>query len=255
MTAPLVTVTGLATGYGGEVVLSGVTFHAEAGERVAVLGPNGGGKSTLLRALVGELPALAGSVEVRGRCGVVPQTDRSRLDFPVSAHDVALMGTLARLPWWRRPGRRERAGAQGALERVGLGELARTTFGALSGGQRQRVLVARALAAEADVLLLDEPFVGLDAAAAAGLEALVDELADEGRAVLVATHDLPQARRWDRILCLHRRQLAFGGPEVLTREVLEQTYPGAILALPGDDPGAPGPVIPAPLPHRHERRA
>ena len=126
---------------------------------------------------------------------------------------------------------------------MGLEDLAGETFGELSGGQRQRVLVARALVQNADVLLLDEPFSGLDEPSAAQLTKLIDELAGQGRAVLVATHDMEQTRAWDRVLCLNRLQVAFGPPgEVLTREVLERTYGGSIVMLPGD--GALG-VLPA----------
>jgi ABC-type Mn2+/Zn2+ transport system ATPase subunit len=244
---PVVQVTDLAAGYGGPPVLVDVAFAAQPGERIAVLGPNGGGKSTLFRVLLGELPAARGTVEVRGRRGTVPQTERSRLDFPVSALDVALMGTLSRLPWWKRPGRDEHRRAREALAVVGLGDLAGAGFGELSGGQRQRVLVARALVQEADVLLLDEPFSGVDEPTARQLEALFDRLAGEGRTLLMATHDLDQARAWDRVLCLNRRQIAFGAPDdVLTRGVLEATYGGAVVTLPERGEGA---VLPA---HHHE---
>jgi ABC-type Mn2+/Zn2+ transport system ATPase subunit len=169
------------------------------------------------------------------RLGFVPQTERSRLDYPVSALDVALMGTLSRVPWWRPVGRAERRAAHAALERVGLAALAGEQFGELSGGQRQRVLVARALVQDAPVLLLDEPFSGVDQTSADLLERLLVDLAREGRALLVATHDLEQARRFDRVLCLNRRQIAFGPPaETLTRPVLEATYGGEIVTLPGE---------------------
>jgi ABC-type Mn2+/Zn2+ transport system ATPase subunit len=226
---------GLAASYGGPPVLADVTFELGRGERIGVLGPNGGGKSTLFRVLLGELRSLRGALELPSRLGFVPQTERSRLDYPVSALDVALMGTLSRLPWWRPVTRRERRAGLAALEHVGLGELAQTQFGELSGGQRQRVLVARALVQDAPVLLLDEPFSGVDQRSAEILEALLDDLAGDGRGVLVATHDLEQARRWDRVLCLNRRQIAFGPPaRVLTRAVLEETYGGEIVALPGE---------------------
>jgi ABC-type Mn2+/Zn2+ transport system ATPase subunit len=243
----LLEVRGLATGYGGVPVLEGVTFDLAAGEAIGVLGPNGGGKSTLFRALLGELRVLRGSVAAPPRLGLVPQTERSRLDYPVTALDVALMGTLSRVPWWRPTGRRERAFALEALERVGLRELAKEQFGELSGGQRQRVLVARALVQDAPVLLLDEPFSGVDQPSAELLERLIDDLGREGRGLLIATHDLEQARRWDRVLCLNRRQIAFGPPaETLTRPVLEETYGAAIVELPGGDAGS---VLPA---HHHE---
>jgi ABC-type Mn2+/Zn2+ transport system ATPase subunit len=236
----------LAASYGGPIVLDGVTFELEAGERIGVLGPNGGGKSTLFRVLLGELRPRRGSLRVPSRLGFVPQTERSRLDYPVSALDVALMGTLSRLPWWRPVGRRERRAAVQALARVGLADLADTQFGELSGGQRQRVLVARALVQEARVLLLDEPFSGVDQPSAELLERLLDDLAREGRGLLVATHDLEQTRRFERVLCLNRRQIAFGPPATtLTRAVLEQTYGGEIVALPGEAAA----VLP---PHHHE---
>jgi len=227
---------GISAGYGasGGLVLDEVSFTVRAGERVAVLGPNGGGKTTLFRLLLGELEPRTGTLE-RPRCAVVPQTERSRLDFPVSALDVATMGAVGRLPWWRRPGRAERAQARAALERVDLGPLADATFGALSGGQRQRVLVARALVQDATVMVLDEPFTGLDAASADRLELLLAELAGEGRGLLIATHDVEQAARWDRVLCLNRRQVAFGQPAgVLTRDVLEATYGGAVVSVDGE---------------------
>jgi manganese/iron transport system ATP-binding protein/manganese/zinc/iron transport system ATP- binding protein len=212
-------------GYGQEPVFQGVSFELRRGERLAVLGPNGGGKTTLFRLLLGELPLLAGRIEAAGGFGYVPQTERSRLDYPVSALDVALMGTLSRLAWWRRAGRRERAFARAALERVGLGELADAQFGDLSGGQRRRVLVARALVQDEPILLLDEPFAGVDRPSELLLDALLQELAAEGRGVVVATHDLEQARAWDRVLCLNRRLVAFGEPRaVLTPEVLARTY-------------------------------
>ena len=163
----------LAVGYGRSPAIEGVDFEVDAGQRVALLGPNGGGKTTLLRALLGELRPMRGTVEVRGRAATVPQTERSRLDFPVSALEVALMGALPRLAWWRRPGHADRDAAQGALERVGVADRAHDTFGDLSGGQRQRVLIARGLVQDAQLLLLDEPFSGLDVPAARGLETLI----------------------------------------------------------------------------------
>jgi ABC-type Mn2+/Zn2+ transport system ATPase subunit len=245
----LIEATGLSAGYDGTPAISGVEFSLSAGQTLALLGPNGGGKTTLLRALLGELRPVEGTLQVGASCGAVPQTERSRLDYPVSALDVATMGTLSRLPWWRRPARREREAAGRALERVGLRTLAEATFGRLSGGQRQRVLIARALVQDAGVLLLDEPFSGLDRPSAEGLEALIGELAQEGRAVVIATHDLEQARGCDLVLCINKSQIACGQPERVLGdlEVLEATYGGAIVEI----PGAEGRAILPPHHHHH----
>jgi len=230
---PLVSVQDVAVGYGGPPVLSNVTFAVHPGDRIAVLGPNGGGKTTLFRALLGELAPLHGSIELDARLAIVAQTERSRLDFPVTALDVATMGTVARIPWYRRPGRGERAQALAALESVGMQELADRSFGDLSGGQRQRVLIARALVQDAKLLLLDEPFTGLDAVSADRLEQLLTDLAHRGHGLLTATHDVEQARASDKVLCLNHRQIAFGTPEqALTRESLAATYGGAVVTIP-----------------------
>jgi ABC-type Mn2+/Zn2+ transport system ATPase subunit len=249
VTAPLLEVDGLVAGYGGRPALEDVSFALAPGERIGILGPNGGGKTTLFRVLLGELPALRGRVVVSGACGYVPQTERSRLDYPVSALDVALMGTLSRLPWWRRPGRAERAFALRTLERVQLAHRAQRSFGELSGGQRQRVLIARALVQDAPILLFDEPFTGLDEPSAQHLEELIAALAAEGRGIMIALHDLERATGWDRVLCLNRRQIAFGEPEAtLTRSVLEQTYGGDVVSLPGEA----GSVLLPPHHHDHD---
>jgi len=231
----LVRTTGLAGGYlPGRDAIEDVSFALEAGEMAGILGPNGGGKTTLFRALLGELPQRRGTVELAGSPAYVPQTDHARLDFPVSALDVALMGAYRRTPFYRRLGRAERETARAALARVGLAELARARFGTLSGGQRQRVLIARALVQDARVLLLDEPLSGVDAPSAVRIESVLGELRDEGRALLVATHDVEQARRFERVLCLHRRQVAFGAPAaVLSASVLQETYGDELVVLEG----------------------
>ena len=231
----LVSTRDLRGGYArAQDVLGGVDFAVGAGEIAGVLGPNGGGKTTLFRALLGELPFRSGEVHVTERPAYVPQTERARLDFPVSAVDVALMGAYGRTPWYRRVSRDDRRRAVDALGRVGLEERARQRFGTLSGGQRQRVLIARALVQDSPVLLLDEPLSGVDHASAARIEAVFAELRAEGRALLVATHDVAQARAWPLVLCLHHRQVAFGPPDkVLTTSCLRETYGAELVVLDG----------------------
>jgi ABC-type Mn2+/Zn2+ transport system ATPase subunit len=231
----LVNVHDLRGGYvRGVDVLGGARFAVAPGEIVAVLGPNGGGKTTLFRALLGELPYRSGEVALDGRPAYVPQTESARLDFPVSAHDVALMGAYGRTPWFRRVSRADQQRADEALARVGLNDRAHDRFGTLSGGQRQRVLIARALVQDAAVLLLDEPLSGVDRPSAAQIERVFGELRREGRALLVATHDVGQARAWPKVLCLNHRQVAYGAPaDVLTTVVLSETYGDELVILDG----------------------
>ena len=226
-------VSGLAASYAqGPSALRDVTFSALGGQAIAVLGPNGGGKTTLFRALLGEIAVVAGSVAIDGPTAYVPQTERARLDFPVSALDVALMGAYARTPWYRRVAENDRRLALDALARVGLGDRPRERFGALSGGQRQRALIARALVQDARVLLLDEPFAGVDRISEGAIMEMFDGLRAEGRILLIATHDIEQARRWDRVLCLAGAQIAYGPPATtLSTEVLKATYGAEIVVL------------------------
>jgi ABC-type Mn2+/Zn2+ transport system ATPase subunit len=243
----LVETEGLAAGYGAAPVLTDVSFALHAGERMGVLGPNGGGKTTLLRVLLGELAPMAGTLRAPARFAVVPQTERSRLDFPVSALDVALMGSISTLPWWRRPGRAQRRAARAALAAVGLAEQANATFGDLSGGQRQRVHIAQALAWQADLLVLDEPAAALDVGGRDLLMTALERERERGAAVVMCTHDISDALTAERALLLAGRVVADGPPgEVLTREALTETFGLLIAELPGGGDLAMDPV------HRHD---
>ncbi len=234
MSSPAIAVEGLAAAYDGTAVLEDVSFSADPGQSVCVLGPNGGGKTTLFRVLLAELEPLSGRIDMSGRPAYMAQTERTRLDFPVTALDVAVMGTLAQGRWWLPPRRAERDAARAALDRVGLADQADVRFGELSGGQRQRALLARALVQDASLLLLDEPLSGVDPASATLIAGVFDELRADGRTLLVASHDVESARSFDLVLCLNRRQVAFGAPDAtLDRATLQATYGHELIVLEG----------------------
>ena len=216
----------------GHRALSNVTFDVDAGTLMGVVGPNGAGKSTLFNAIAGLLPVRQGRVTLhsvdqgRGALAYVPQRESVNWRFPVTVMDVVMMGRCCRLGWFRRPGKRDRELVNACLGRVGLWDHRSALMTELSGGQRQRVFVARALAQEASVLLLDEAFSGVDAGAQEGLVEVLQTLRDEGRIVLLATHDLTNlGGRFDQVLCLNRNVCACGPPDqVFTSEVMEQLY-------------------------------
>jgi ABC-type Mn2+/Zn2+ transport system ATPase subunit len=239
---PLLSVDELTVVRGGRVVVEAVSFEAGAGDLVALVGPNGAGKSSLFAALLGLLPRAGGRVALDGSFAYVPQHDPAQLDFPVTALDVVLMGAYRRLGLLRRAGRAEREAARAALAQVGLDERARTPFGQLSGGQRQRILLARALLQRGSVLLLDEPLSGVDAVSERAIdEALARERA-QGRAVLMATHDLALARtRSTRALLLNQRLHGSGPPaEALSASNLRAAYGDRLVVL--DEGGSLGAI-------------
>lgn len=233
----------VSVSYGGEPVVTGVTGSLRPGGALALIGPNGAGKSTLIRAVLGLVPVVSGRVQVLGsppqqarrRVAYVPQADMIDLTFPVDARGVVLMGRYRRVGWLRRPGAEDRRAAADALARVGLAGRARDLFGTLSGGQRQRVLLARAIAQEAQILLLDEPFNGVDAATTEVVLDVLNELRAQGVAVVMATHDLAVAHLACGDACvLNRSQVAFGPIDrALTADALKQAYGGTALVLSG----------------------
>lgn len=208
---------------------------------VGIVGPNGAGKSTLIKAILGLVPLTSGSVTVLGepvhrqrkRIGYVPQRESVDWDFPVSVLDVVLMGTYGRLGWFRRPGSRQRNSAMQCLDRVGLAELAERQIGQLSGGQQQRTFLARALAQEADVYLMDEPMAGVDAATERAVFALLQELRKGGKTVLVVHHDLRTVPHYfERVVMLNMRLVAAGPTaDVFTADNLRKTYGGRLTLL------------------------
>jgi manganese/zinc/iron transport system ATP- binding protein len=231
----------MTVAYRRRPVLWEVDYDLPAGELVAIVGPNGAGKSTLLKACLGLVPRVSGEVAfwggpldaARGRLAYVPQRESIDWSFPVTALEVVCMGRYRRLGWLRPVNRRERAAALSCLERVGLADLADRQIGALSGGQQQRVFIARALAAEAELYLMDEPFAGVDAATEQVIAELLQSLRAAGATIACVHHDLPSVRRWfDSVLLLNMRIVAAGRvAETLTPENLARTYGGRLTLL------------------------
>ena len=215
-------------------VLDSVTFSAGPGCLMGVVGPNGAGKSTLFNALVGLIPVNEGRVLIHGRSiddsrGVVayvPQYEKINSRMPMRAEEVVMMGRTHRVGWFRRPQHADREAVRSALEQVGMWELRSSIVSELSGGQRQRVFVARALAQGADILLLDEAFSGVDVASQESLVNVLYQLRDEGRTILLSSHDINYiAHCCDECLCINKYVCACGAPrDVLTTEVLEELY-------------------------------
>ncbi len=231
----------LTVAYHQKPVLWGIDVVVPAGQLVGIVGPNGAGKSTLIKACMGLLPLASGWVTFFGerfekaatRIGYVPQRESVDWDFPVSVMDVVLMGRYGRLGLLRRPGKADREIARRCLEKVQMLPYANRQISNLSGGQQQRVFLARALAQEADLYFMDEPFAGVDAATEAAIIAVLRELRDQGKTIIVVHHDLPTARQYfDQLLLLNMRLVAFGKTaEVFTSELLQKTYGGRLTIL------------------------
>ena len=229
---PGITVEDVAVERNGYRALTDVTFDVGQGTLMGVVGPNGAGKSTLFDAIAGILPITRGTVNLHGaeaRSGAlayVPQRDSINWRFPATVLDIVMMGRCCNVGWFHRPGKRDREMVRVCLERVGLWERRSALMTELSGGQRQRVFIARALAQEASIILLDEAFSGVDVGAQEGIVEVLQSLRDEGKIVLLATHDLTNlAKRFDQILCINRHVCAYGPPdEAFTPEVLEELY-------------------------------
>lgn len=230
----------LTVAYDARPVLRSVSFDLGPKQMLAIVGPNGAGKSTLLRGMLGLLSPDYGGVRVfgkpirsvRDRVAYMPQTEMVDWDFPVTVGEVVLMGRYGRTGWFGRPGTRDRAIAGEALERVGMSRFAHRHIRQLSGGQQRRVFIARALAQEADLLLMDEPFAGVDAVTERAIFDLIDDLAREGKTVVVVNHDLSILDRFDQVLLLNQRVVAYGPPgDVITEDNLKATYGGRLSLL------------------------
>jgi manganese/iron transport system ATP-binding protein len=234
---PILDVRDLTVRYNGRVALEDVTFHLHEGERIAVVGPNGAGKSTLFQVVSGVLQPNGGEVKIFGSrprghvcIAYIPQRSQVDWNFPVSVADVVMMGRSAKLGLLNWPHKKDWDYVQRALEIVELSDLASRQIGQLSGGQQQRMFIARALAQEAELMLMDEPLSGLDAPSQEGLLNLLDTLRNQNVTVMVATHDLDQAaRHFERIMLLNHRIVAFDVPQrVMQTDHLLQAYGGRL---------------------------
>jgi ABC-type Mn2+/Zn2+ transport system ATPase subunit len=242
---PTLQVRGLEVRYGQRIGCQHINFDTYAGERVAVIGPNGAGKSTLFKAIVGLLPVHRGSIAIgenshqkqHGRVGYVPQHEAVDWQFPANVWDVVMMARTRHIGYFLPPRKRDRQAVQQALMQVDMWELRQRQIGELSGGQRRRVFIARALAQGASVVLMDEPFAGVDATAEADIFGILDVLRDNQITVIVATHNLAKISGfYDRVLMVNLQQIAFGRPdEEFTAENLSQTFGGKITLWRGDN--------------------
>jgi manganese/iron transport system ATP-binding protein len=233
----------ITAGYNGKPALENLSFIVEHGGQVAVVGPNGAGKSTLFKTLVGLLPLQAGEIKVHGLplgdhqycVAYVPQREEVDWRFPVSVTDVIMMGRFGRQSWLGRPGRADYEAVHRSLELMGIADYARNPIGDLSGGQQQRVFLARAIAQEPHILLMDEPFTSVDAPTQETTLLLLDQLKKLNVTVLVSTHDLNMAsRRFDAVLLINRRLIAYGTPQqVFSSENVHKAFGSQILYMDG----------------------
>jgi manganese/zinc/iron transport system ATP- binding protein len=231
----------LTVAYTKRPVLYGIDLEIPKGSIVGVVGPNGAGKSTLIRAIMGLLPVSSGWIKVFGkpfkqavtRVGYVPQRESVDWDFPVNALDVVLMGRYGRLGPFKRPSKADKEIAMNCLEKVKMDSYAKRQISNLSGGQQQRVFLARALAQESDLYLMDEPFVGVDATTESAIIEILRELQAQGKTLIVVHHDLTTAPEYfDRILLLNMRVVAYGKTgDVFTFENLQNAYGGRLSIL------------------------
>lgn len=241
--APAIRLRGVSAGYGDRLALDGIDLDVPTGSLLAVIGPNGAGKSTLLKVIAGLLEPRSGTIEVLGaapgvaarRVAYVPQAEAVDWEFPVTVGEVVMMGRVPRIGILRGPGRHDHHLVGVALETVGMHDFIDRQIGALSGGQRRRVFLARALAAEPDLYLLDEPVTGVDATTQEDLMDVLEAEALAGRTVVATTHDLAcAAHRFQEVALVNRRIVATGPAKdlILDQRLLAETYGGHVLVMP-----------------------
>lgn len=241
---PILKVEGLSVAYDSGMALDNLAFELQRGERLAVVGPNGAGKSTLFKVIAGVLRPSRGLVKVAGHepgghicIAYVPQRSQVDWNFPATVADVVMMGRAGKLGFVRWPSVRDWELVHQALAAVRLTELADRQINQLSGGQQQRMFIARALAQEAELILMDEPLTGLDSPAQEELFSVLELLHDRGVTVMVALHDLKIAgERFDRVMLLNHRLMGIGPAEqVFKPETLVEAYGGTMRLLPGQN--------------------
>lgn len=231
----------IRAGYGEKIILDDLSFHVPHGARVAVVGPNGAGKSTLFKALVGLLALQRGNILIHGEplgahkdcVAYVPQREEVDWRFPVTVNDVVMMGRYRQTGWFKRASAHDKQMVQESLEQMGIANLAEQSIGQLSGGQQQRAFLARAIAQEPHILLMDEPFTGVDATTQEATLRLLEHLQEQKVTTIVSTHDLNlAASRFDLVLLLNHKLIAYGAPsQVLARENLAQAFGNSLLVM------------------------
>jgi ABC-type Mn2+/Zn2+ transport system ATPase subunit len=234
---------GVSIFYGERAALESVSIVIPHGAQVAVIGPNGAGKSTLFKAIVGLIPLRSGTILIHGRppadshgpIAYVPQREEVDWRFPVTVQDVVAMGRYGRRGWLKRLSGADREAIERSLAQLGIADLAKRPIGELSGGQQQRAFLARAVAQEPHVLLLDEPFTGVDIATREATFALLSELRRRSVTVLVSTHDLDLAsERFDQVVLLNRRLISVGSAQqVFTAKNLQEAFGGQMVVVDG----------------------
>lgn len=242
--APILRARDISVSYESGPALEGADFELMTGERVAVVGPNGAGKSTLLKVIAGVLAPTTGQLQIFGLepgkhicIAYVPQRSQVDWSFPVTVADVVMMGRVGQLGLFRNPKPRDWKLVHHALETVGMEQFAKRQINQLSGGQQQRMFIARALAQEAELMLMDEPLTGLDVNAQEEVFGILDELGRQSVTVVVTLHDLKLAsRRFERVMLLNKKMLGIGSPEeVLVPEKLVAAYGGHLHLVPTED--------------------
>lgn len=237
--SPAIEVKNLSAGYPGDkLAIRDINFTLSKGEKVAVIGPNGAGKSTLFKAIVGLIPFTSGHISIHGEdcrtshnlVGYVPQQDDIDWTFPVTVYDVIMMGRARQIGWFRWAGKKDHHIVEGLLEQLSLQGLRNRPIGSLSGGQRQRVFIARALAQETSVLIMDEPFTGVDTTSENDILDVLASLQQQNITIIMSTHNMAMAaKEFDKLLLIKQTALAFGLPEdVMQADILQSAYGGAV---------------------------